>query len=156
MPAHRLRDYLDRNDVRYAVIRHAPAYTAQEAAAAAHVPGREMAKSVVLRVDGRLGLAVTAASDRVDLERVRTALRTRDVALAAERDFRDRFPDCDLGAMPPFGNLYGMTVWVSEDLDRGARLAFPAGTHAEMIVLRYDDYKRLVRPAVLPLSAPRG
>ena len=116
MPFSKLEHLLDANHVRYTKIRHSPAYTAQEIAAAAHVPGRELAKTVIVDIDGKLAMVVQTASSKVPLGRVRSVAGARDVHLVSETEFRDRFPDCEPGAMPPFGNLYGMEVFVLEDL----------------------------------------
>lgn len=152
MPARKLRVFLDRNNVKYWTIHHGSAYTAQEVAALSHVPGRELAKTVVIKVHDDMAMAVLPASEHVDFPRLRKALGTDDVSLATEAEFKDRFPDCDLGAMPPFGNLYGMKVAVAGSLERNAQIAFNAGTHSELISLRYDDYKRLVNPQVVDFA----
>lgn len=149
MPFTRLHQLLDANHIRYSRIAHTPAYTAQETAASAHIPGRELAKAVIVDVDGQLAMVVQSASSKVPLGRVKAATGARDVHLAAESDFRDRFPDCELGAMPPFGNLYGMPVFVVKDLAEDEEIAFNAGSHTELIRLKYRDYADLVHPVVV-------
>jgi Ala-tRNA(Pro) deacylase len=145
----RLKELLDRNHVPYQSIPHAEAYDAQRTAEAAHVPGREFAKAVIVRADERLCMAVLPASDRVDLERLRRSLGARDLELADEDEIRETFPDCDIGALPPFGELYGMEVFVSPHLREDERIAFNAGSHDEALAMQYRDYERLVRPTVL-------
>ena len=149
MPFTRLHRLLDANHVDYQTIRHPTAYSAQQTAAAAHVPGRELAKTVIVHIDGALAMVVQNASGMVPLGRVKAAAGARDVHLANEQEFRDWFPDCDLGAMPPFGNLYGMEVFVTEALTHDDEIAFNAGTHTELIRLRYADFARLAHPIVV-------
>jgi Ala-tRNA(Pro) deacylase len=149
MPYSRLQHLLDAHRVRYTRIRHAPAYTAQEVAAAAHVPGRELAKTVIVDIDGKLAMVVQTAASKVPLGRVKAVAGARDVHLVSEVEFRDRFPDCEPGAMPPFGNLYGMEVFVVEDLTEDEEIAFNAGTHTDLIRLRYRDFASLVHPTIV-------
>ncbi len=152
MPVQELSDFLDREGVRYVTIRHSPAYTAQEIAALAHIPGREMAKTVMIHVDGRMAMAVLPASRRVDLEHLREVIGAGDVRLAEEHEFRELFPGCEAGAMPPFGNLYGLDVYVDRTLTEDEQIAFNAGTHHELVQMAYPDYERLVRPKVLDFA----
>jgi len=149
MPVRELRELLDSQGVKYVTINHSPAYTAQEIAASAHVPGRELAKTVVVKVDGELAMAVLPASAVVHVERLKEALGARSVELAEEDDFRARFPGCETGAMPPFGNLYGMDVYVEESLTRDREIAFNAGSHTELVRIGYDDFARLAEPKVI-------
>jgi Ala-tRNA(Pro) deacylase len=144
----KLKQLLDQQQVRYQVIQHPPTYTAQETAQAMHTPGRELAKAIVVRQGGRLVLAVLPAQSRVVLERLSTLLGG-PVELAAESEFAVAFPDCELGAMPPFGNLYGIPTYVDESLTRDREISFNAGTHTEAIRMSFDDYCRLVEPRVL-------
>jgi len=148
MPIRKLREFLDAHGVRYVSLRHSPAFTAQEIAAAAHIPGQELAKTVVVEIDGRTALVVLPATQRVDLGELRDVTGARAIALVDEATFRDRFPDCEAGAMPPFGNLYGMEVVVSDTLAEDDEIAFNAGSHAELVRMKYDDFARLVRPRV--------
>ena len=154
MPVRKLKEFLDSEGVRYLVITHSPAYTAQEIAASAHIPGKEMAKTVMVNVDGAMAMAVLPASSRVDLARLREVLEADQVELADEDEFRDAFPGCELGAMPPFGQLYGMEVYASAGLAEDDAIAFNAGTHKELIRLTYEDFERLARPLVLDFAAP--
>ncbi len=152
MPAHMLREYLDRNEVRYVTITHSPAYTAQGIAASAHIPGRELAKTVMVKLDGRLAMAVLPASRKVDLDHLREVARAHRAELCDETEFKDAFPGCEVGAMPPFGNLYGMEVYVEESLEGDDEIAFNAGSHTELIRLSYEDFERLVQPRVLEFA----
>ncbi len=151
MAIQKIRKYLNENDVRYILIVHSPAYTAQEIAANAHIPGHQLAKSVILKINGTLAMCVLPASKRLDLQKCKAALNSENVRLAHENEFRKHFPECELGAIPPFGNLFGLPVFVSTELSRNKELAFNAGTHREVIKLSYDDYQRLVKPKVLDL-----
>jgi len=153
MPVRKLREFLDTHKIKYVTIRHSQAFTAQEVAARAHIPGKEMAKTVIVNVDGRLAMAVLPASSMVDLDLLREVLGVKKVELATEREFRTQFPDCDAGAMPPFGNLYGLDVFVSPRLAEDHEIAFNAGTHTELIRMSYEDFERLVRPKVLAFAA---
>ena len=149
MPVQQLREFLDSRGVKYLTIRHSLAYTAQEIAASAHVSGKEMAKTLVVKIDGRMALVVLPASEKVDLHQVRDETGARNVELATEAEFGSRFPECELGAMPPFGNLYGMETWVTESLTRDHEIAFNAGTHTEVIRMSYADFERLASPKVI-------
>lgn len=155
MPAKKLKEFLDKNKVKYVAISHSPAFTAQEIAASAHVPGKALAKTVLVTVDGKMAMAVLPASYRVDVRLLREAAGAGAVELAMEREFKDLFPDCELGAMPPFGNLYGMDVYVAQSLSEDEDIAFNAGTHTELIRMRYADFERLVKPKVLKFSVHR-
>jgi Ala-tRNA(Pro) deacylase len=147
MATERLQKFLDEHRVRYTIVRHSPAFTAQEIAAASHIPGRELAKSVIVKVDGELAMAVLPAPDLVDWDRLAELAGTREVEQAHEADFRDHFADCEVGAMPPFGNLYELDVYVDERLADAGEIAFNAGSHRELIRMSYGDFERLVQPA---------
>ena len=153
MPMRKLTKFLDENRVRYVRISHSPAYTAQEIAASAHVPGRELAKTVMVKLDGRMSMVVLPASTQIDLEQLRRATGAHDVALATEDEFRGLFPECELGAMPPFGNLFAMPVVVAEELSEDDEIAFNAGSHTELVRMDWTDYRRLVAPRVVDLTA---
>jgi len=148
MLAPRLKTFLDGNHVPYATLQHAIAFTAQGVAAATHVHGRELAKTVVIRVDGRFVLAVLPAPGRVDLKRLREIVGADLVSLATEAEFQGLFPGCEAGAMPPFGNLYGLPVYVDQKLALDQSIVFNAGTHSEAIRMDYADFERLVQPKV--------
>jgi Ala-tRNA(Pro) deacylase len=152
MPPREVVDFLDREKTPYEVLPHMRTYTAQAVAASLHVRGREFAKSVILKTrDGRLAMAVVPAPRSVDLRAAEAALGAK-VELAREGEFADRFAGCEVGAEPPFGNLYGMPVYVDESLRQDPEIVFNAGTHSEAIRMLYADFERLVRPAVTPLS----
>ncbi len=149
MPVAKLKAFLDLNNVQYIQITHSKAYTAQAIAALAHVPGRELAKTVIVRVNGKLAMAVLPASFQADLQKLRESIGASDLQLATEYEFEESFPDCEVGAMPPFGNLYDMPVYVEESLTHDEEIAFNAGSHKELIKLAYRDFERLVHPVVL-------
>jgi Ala-tRNA(Pro) deacylase len=149
MPETRVIDFLDKEHVKYVTIGHSPAYTAQEIAALAHIPGKELAKTVIVKVDEELAMVVLPASEMVRLDHLRESLGTEFVELAEEDEFKGEFPDCETGAMPPFGNLYGMKVFVDQSLREDDEIAFNAGSHDELIRLPYADYERLVHPTPL-------
>ena len=154
MPIEKLKTFLDKEGIKYVIITHSRAYTAQEAAASAHIPGREVAKTVMVKLDGRMAMAVLPASYHIDLEHLAGAAGAKKVSLASEHEFAALFPDCDTGAMPPFGNLYGLDVYVAESLTEDDEIAFAAGTHTELVRMGYNDFERLVKPKVLAFSEP--
>ena len=152
MPVRKLKEFLDSQNVKYVVISHSRAVTSQEVAASAHISGKEMAKTVMVKLDGKMAMAVLPASSRVNLDLLREASGAKQVDLAAELEFRELFPECEPGAMPPFGNLYGLPVFVSESLTKDEEIAFNAGSHTELIKLSYKDFERLVEPKITKLS----
>ena len=152
MPAQRLKAFLDQQRVKYIALYHSPAYTAQEIAASAHVSGRELAKTVVVWLDDRLALAVVPANRNVVLEDLRVAAGAQQARRATEEEFKQQFPDCEPGAMPPFGHLYGMDVYAAETLAQDERITFNAGTHSELIQMRWADFERLAQPKIAPFS----
>ncbi len=137
MPLTILREFLDSHNVRYIVISHSPAFTAQGIAALAHIPGKELAKTVMVKMDHSLVMAVLPASFHVDLSRLKAQAQATTVELASESEFKDRFPDCETGAMPPFGNLYGIKVFADESLAKDKEIAFNAGSHRELVRLAW-------------------
>lgn len=152
MPLETLRKFLDDNAVKYVTMKHSPAYTAQELAALAHVPGKDWAKTVMVKLDGRMAMAVVPASSRVVFDLLREASGAKAAELATEQEFKDLCPGCEVGAMPPFGNLFGMDIYVDEALAEDAEIAFNAGTHTEVVRLPYADFERLAKPRVVRLS----
>jgi len=152
MPIQKLRQFLDENLVKYIVITHSKAYTSQGVAASAHIPGNELAKTVMLKKDGELCMAVLPASKQVSLAAFASLTNSAGVSLASERDFKDHFPDCEIGAMPPFGNLYGLRVYADPLLTRDKEIAFNAGSHRELIQLAYSDFERFVNPTILDFA----
>lgn len=153
MPVKKLKEYLDSHKVKYITISHSPVYTAQQIAASAHIPGKELAKTVMVKIDGRMAMAVLPASYRVDFDLLKEAAGASSVELASEDEFKDLFSDCEIGAMPPFGNLYGMDVFVAASLAEDADIAFNAGSHSELVQLSYKDFERLVEPKVVKFSS---
>jgi Ala-tRNA(Pro) deacylase len=152
MPVKQLKEFLDSSGVKYVTINHSPAYTAQEIAASAHVCGNELAKTVMVTLDGKMAMAVLPASRKVSINLLRDTTGTENVQLASERAFCDMFPGCEIGAMPPFGNLYGIDVYVSPLLAEDEEIVFNAGSHTELIRLAYKDFERLVRPKIVALA----
>jgi len=152
MPVTKLKEFLDDNKIKYVCITHSRAYTAQETAESAHIPGKDLAKTVIVKIDGEMAMAVLPAHDHVDLDLLKAAAGAKNVELANEREFKDLFPNCETGAMPPFGNLYNMKVYVEESLTGDDQIAFNAGTHTELMQLSYRDFESLVKPRVVRLS----
>ena len=144
----RLKEYLDREKVPYEVLAHTETYTAPELAQTLHVPGKELAKVVIVKVGERFAMTVLPANWKVDLKRLKDIFRSSHVRLATEEEFKELFPDCELGAMPPFGNLYGLEVYVDQSLTQDEHIVFQAGTHYEAVKLRYQDFVKLVHPTV--------
>jgi len=153
MPLKKLRDFLDNHGVKYVSIRHSQAYTAQEIAESVHLPGKELAKTVMIKIDGKMAMAVLPAPERVDFELLKAAASTENVRMAEEDEFKNLFPDCEVGAMPPFGNLYDMAVYVEKSLARDEVICFNAGSHTELFRMSYKDYERLVNPKLARFSA---
>ena len=152
MPIERVKKVLDQNGIKYVRIGHSPAYTAQEIAESAHISGKEMAKTVILKLDGTFAMVVLPASLQIDFDLLRESFTATRVEMATEDEFKDLFPNCEVGAMPPFGNLYGMHVYVAPELAEDEYIAFNAGTHTELIQLRYEDFESLVQPQELFLA----
>jgi Ala-tRNA(Pro) deacylase len=148
MRASRVKEFLDTNHVNYSTISHPTSYTAQGTAATAHVSGNELAKTIIVNVDGQLAMAVLPASAQLDLVAFKKLTDVRSASLASELEFDEKFPDCDLGAMPPFGNLYNIPVYVDERLSQDKEIAFNAGSHNELVLMKYEDFERLVSPTV--------
>jgi Ala-tRNA(Pro) deacylase len=153
MPVTRLKEFLDSNNIKYILISHSPAYTAQAIAASAHVSGKDLAKTVMIKVDGKMAMAVLPASYQVDFGLMKETVGAKKIELATESEFKDLFPECEVGAMPPFGNLYNMDVFAAARLAEDDEIAFNAGSHTELIRLAYKDFERLVKPKVVKFSA---
>jgi len=147
----KLKEALDEAKISYEVYNHALAYTAQEIAAKQHFPGKEMAKVVMLEVDGVLVMGVIPGSRKINLDLVRSSLEAKKARLATEEEFVTRFPDCEIGAMPPFGNLFDLKVVVDPALEMDEHIYFNAGNHVQTVRLRYDDFARMVRPQMARL-----
>src|SRR3989442_335582 len=144
MPVRKLKEFLDREKVKYVSIIHSTAYTAQEVAASAHITGRELAKTVIVELDGKMAMAVLPANRKIVLQDLREVTGSDQVKFASEEEFKRQFPDCETGAMPPFGNLYGMDGYSAEALTEYDQIAFNAGSHTEVIKLAYRDFEPLV------------
>jgi Ala-tRNA(Pro) deacylase len=153
MVVRKLKEFLNSNKIKYDTIMHTPSYTAQEIAASAHISGKEVAKTVLVKIDGKMTMVVLPASRKVDLGLLKKVVGADIVELAGEQEFESRFPDCDLGAMPPFGNLYGMDVFVADELTKDEEIAFSAGSHTELIKLAYKDFEKLVHPKRAHISS---
>ncbi len=149
----RLKSFLDENRVRYTVLVHSEAYTAQEVAAQAHVQGQNFVKSVMVQVDGKHTMVVTTANHKVDLSKLKAALGAREAHISREADFAGLFEDCDVGAMPPFGSLYGIPVVVDEAVFNNSEISFNGGDHAALVKMLFADFERLVRPAKAAVGA---
>lgn len=155
MPLSKVKAFLDAHGTKYIAISHSKAYTAQGIAAISHISGRELAKTVIVKLDGDLAMAVLPASYQVDVEALRHATGVQVAELATEREFKQHFPDCETGAMPPFGNLYGIPVYVDQMLTEDLEIAFNAGSHYELIKMAYRDFHQLVKPEVMEFSSAR-
>jgi len=152
MPVKKLKKFLDDNHIKYISIIHSPAYTAQKIAAKSHISGKELAKTVIVKINSKIAMAVLPASYKISFEDLKHVTGTENVELATEEEFEYLFPECEMGAMPPFGNLYDMDVYVAESLAADEEIAFNAGTHTELIKLAYSDFQKLVKPKVFKFS----
>lgn len=152
MPSNKLKAWLDENNIRYFTIRHSKAYTSQQIAASVHVSGKNFAKTVVVKIDGKMALFVLPASFKIDFGMLSTIFRKENLILANEAEFKHVFPDCEVGAMPPFGNLYGLEVYVAKTLSEDDEISFNACSHSEIINMKYEDFEKLVKPKILKFS----
>ncbi len=152
MAISRLTNYLDEKGKKYVVVKHSEAFTAQEVAASAHIPGKDMVKTVMVKADGDMKMVVLPSTHDVDFNAIRKTLDAKEVELASEDEFESLFPDSELGAMPPFGNFYDMDTLVAESLTHDDIIAFNAGNHREVIKMAYSDFEELVQPEILPLG----
>ena len=153
--ANRLKQLLEESGTPFEVIDHPLAFTAQEEAAASHVAGRHWAKTIAVLIDGEPALAVLPATRRLDIEKLRRVVGTDGVQIAREAEFQGLYPDCDLGAMPPFGELYGQRTFVDESLREEERIAFHAGDHRTAIEMSYTDFERLAEPVPADIAGPQ-
>lgn len=151
--SNKLKDLLNKQKVVFKTQSHDRAITAQEVAQLEHVPGREFAKTVVVRKEKEFNLFVLPAPKQVDFSQVRKLLNSHDIALATEKEFKDLFPDCELGAMPPFGILYGLKTYVDEGLKKENELVFNAGTHTDTIHMSRSDFEKIVKPNYASFAA---
>jgi len=142
----KLKKYLDDNQIKYLTVTHSKAYTSQEVAAALHCPGRELAKAVVVKVDSDYIMAVLSASEKIQFDLLKKDLAAKTAELASEEEFKGLFPDCEVGAMPIFGNIYNMPVYATQKILDDEDVYFNAGTHTEAIKLSVEDFERIVKP----------
>jgi Ala-tRNA(Pro) deacylase len=151
-----MEQYLRENGAGFEVMKHSQAYTMQEVAAALHVPGKQVAKVVMVKAAGEMAMLVLPAPYRLDFAKVGGVLGSRSVTLAGEEDFQDLFPDCETGAMPPFGNLYDLPVYVDQSLAEEEGIVFRIGSHRETMKVAYTDFERLARPQVAEFASALG
>lgn len=149
MPSPIIRGFLDAREVTYQTIPHPESFTAQETAAVAHVPGMELAKTVIVKLDGKLAMVVVPATCHLDLGSVCESTGAQEAELAEEDEFRFLFPDCELGAMPPLGNLYDVQVYVCKGLARAEAICFNAGSHKQLVRVPYAEFVQLVKPTLI-------
>lgn len=152
MPVQRLKEFLDKNNIRYVIITHSRAYTTAAIGAITHIPGKELAKTVMVKIDGKLAMAVVPGSRHVDLRALAAGTGGKEAVIVSEPEFEAAFPDCELGAMPPFGVLYDLPVFVDERLREDEEIAFNAGSHRELVRMSYKDFERLVKPKLLRIA----
>jgi Ala-tRNA(Pro) deacylase len=152
MPVKQLKEFLDREQIKYVTIKHSPAYTASQIAQSAHIPGKELAKTVIVRLDGNYAMAVLPASAKIDVHKLAEGTNVRKAELATETEFQSLFPGVELGAMPPFGNLYGLMVYSDPSLREDKEIAFNAGSHTELVRMSYEDFERLVQPKLIDFA----
>ena len=152
MPISNLKEFLDNQGVDYEIILHRARDTAQGTAAASGIPASKLAKTVIAKIDGAMNMVVVPACERVDLQLLKAVTGASTVALASEGEFLACFPNCEAGAMPAFGNLYGLPVVVDESVAANPQIVFNAGSHSELVRLAYADFERLVAPRVMPVA----
>lgn len=149
MPSQKLQEYLNQNQVKYTSIAHPIAYSTREISHLCHVPEHQLAKTVMLNVGHKMVMVVLPARYLLDFDILKKSFHENEVSLASESDFNKVFGDCELGAMPPFGNLYNIDVYVEKSLANNREIVFNAGTHTEVIKLQYSDFIKLVNPKVI-------
>jgi len=155
MPLQKLIDYLEENQVKFTRIIHSTAYTAQVIAHRAHISGNILAKTIVLKdPDNKYVMAVLPANYQIDMEKI-SSIHEKKLELATEDEFRSLFPNCETGGMPPFGNLFGLPVYVSESLAKTEEIVFNAGNHRELLQMYFEDFNRLVKPTITVFSRKR-
>lgn len=151
MQSQKVKKYLEKHHVNYKIIEHKPAYTAQELAAVSHIKGKNFAKTLVLKADNKFIMLVEPANSRVDLEELKRLMNVKKLELASEYEFQDKFPDCETGAMPPFGDLFHMDVYMSESMKDDKEIAFNAGSHSETLKMSCKKFIDLVKPNFLAI-----
>lgn len=150
----KLKAFLDQAKIKYTAAKHPVVYTAQEIAAAQHVPGRQLAKSVLVKTDHGPALAVLPAIRRIDLAKLKALLRTKSLSIGKESDIKQAFPDVEVGAMSPFGSLYNVPVVVDKELAEAGEIVFNAGSHTDTIKMKYADFAAQVRPKAGAFGQP--
>ena len=145
-------EFLDKSGVKYEVTEHPPAFTAQSMAAVEHEPGKYVAKPVIVKADGKYVMCVLSACYKIDLRALKSQLGAKKVELAEEKELTKMFPDCDVGAEPPFGNLYDLPTIMDKSLETDDHITFQGGTHEKAIRMSMADYRKLVAPKVLEFS----
>jgi len=148
----RVIKFLKKSKVKYEVTKHKPAFSAQEMAAVEHEPGKYVAKPVIVRADGKYVMCVLSACYKIDMRALKKQLGAKKVSLAEEKEMGKLFDDCDLGAEPPFGNLYDLPTVIDKALEKDDHITFQAGSHEKAIRMSMDDYRKLVNPQVLEFS----
>lgn len=151
MAAKKLKEFLNDQHVKYTSMAHSPAFTSQEIAASAHVSGYQLAKVVIVKIGGKFAMVVMSANDQINFAKLREALGVPTADLASESEFKDKFYGCEIGAMPPFGNLYDMPVYVSNHLAQERQISFNAESHSELMQIDFADFERLVKPKVVAI-----
>jgi Ala-tRNA(Pro) deacylase len=146
--AKKLLEFLEKEKVKYEHVTHPEVYTTQEVAAVEHERGRYVIKTVVVKADGKLVLAALPAALKVDVKALAELLGARQAEVAQEPEFANLFPDCEVGAMPPFGNLYGLPLWLDKRLTTCKEVVFNAGTHTDTVKMSFEDFQRLASPQV--------
>jgi Ala-tRNA(Pro) deacylase len=151
-----LEKYLQDEGATYEHHVHPKSYTAVQTAASIHIPATEMAKTVVVRADGKLLLAVVPANRKLDLRHLKFITRAENIEVATEAEFEDSFPSCELGAMPPFGNLFGLATYCDTLLEENGTIEFNAGSHDDSIRMDFKEFKHLSRPIMVDLVTHSG
>ena len=151
MPVKNVKEFLEKHHVKYVSMSHSPAFTSQEIAAAAHVSGKDLAKTVVIKVDGKLAMVVVPANHQVNFARLREETGAKSVDLASESEFKDKFSGCEVGAMPPFGPMFDMPVYLADELSQHDQIVFNAGSHSELVQMKEPDFERMVKPTVVAI-----
>lgn len=144
----KVKSYLEQEHVVYQILEHSLAFTAMEIAGAQHVPGKQFIKAVIVKADGQYIMCVLSSTHRIDFDRLKKLTASQEIYLAKESETADLFPDFELGAEPPFGQLYGLKVYVDEEVPENDEIIFNAGTHTDSVKIKYRDFKRLVNPIV--------
>lgn len=152
--ARKIKEYLEENGVKYKSAVHPTVYTAQEVAATTHIRGKEVAKVVMIKADGKLIMSVLPATQKVNFTKLKSVLAEKKVELAKEDEFKDLFPDCEIGAQPPFGNLYGVEMIAAPALWEDKEITFNAGTHTDVVTIKLEDWVRLANPKQADFSEP--